>query len=485
VQVLHDVDLSIRTAEVHALLGENGAGKSTFAKILAGALAPTAGYVSVAGVRVNLSGPLAAQEHGITLIHQEPISFPDLSVAENLAVGRDPRWFRPVRWRRLAVDAKVQLDLVGAHIAPSRTMRGLSIADQQLVEIARALALDCQLVIMDEPTAALTPQEVSVLFGIIRKLKQDGRSVIFISHRLEEVRAISDRVTVFRDGRQVATDDICNLTDDQIIQHMIGRPIREMRPRQHAATEQIALEVNGIGIDGEFEQVSFRVRQGEIVGLAGLVGAGRTAVLEAVFGLRALQHGEIRVGEQSVILKNPADAIAHGIALVPEDRAVAGIFAPLSVSSNISASVPKAIAPRWIIDEGIEAKLTAQSMDRLQVRASDSGQPVAELSGGNQQKVVLARWLATQPKVFLLDEPTRGIDIGAKAEIYEIILMLAEAGCAILLVSSEIPELLALCDRILVMSEGRISAEFDRQDATEDEIIKAAIPRGAVQQAGS
>jgi rhamnose transport system ATP-binding protein len=207
--------------------------------------------------------------------------------------------------------------------------------------------------------------------------------------------------------------------------------------------------------------------------------------LEAVFGLRALQHGEIRVGEQSVILKNPADAIAHGIALVPEDRAVAGIFAPLSVSSNISASVPKAIAPRWIIDEGIEAKLTAQSMDRLQVRASDSGQPVAELSGGNQQKVVLARWLATQPKVFLLDEPTRGIDIGAKAEIYEIILMLAEAGCAILLVSSEIPELLALCDRILVMSEGRISAEFDRQDATEDEIIKAAIPRGAVQQAGS
>ncbi|HEY9011762.1 MAG TPA: sugar ABC transporter ATP-binding protein [Devosia sp.] len=478
VEVLRDVDLDLQKGEIHALLGENGAGKSTFAKILAGVHRPTRGTLALNGQPVEVPNPVAAQKLGITLIHQEPISFPDLSVAENLVLGRsEDGWWSGVPWSEMTREARRYMDLLGVSIDVARPMRGLSIADQQMVEIARALASDSRLIIMDEPTAPLTPREVETLFGIARRLRDEGRTIIFISHRLEEVRALCDRVTIFRDGNKVATDTIGNLTDADIIRLMIGRPLKEYMHKEVANIGEVALEVQGLTLPGVFSDISFAVKRGEIVGLGGLVGAGRTDVARAIFGVAPAESGTIKVHGKPAEIRQPDDAIALGLAFVPEDRAQAGIFRTLSVEQNITAAVPGKIAPGGVIRRAVEKVLAADSVKKLRIRLASVNQPIGELSGGNQQKAILARWLLADPSILILDEPTRGIDIGVKAEFYDMIGELAAQGRAILLISSELPELLALCDRVLVMAEGRLTAEIPRAEATQERVMNAAVPR--------
>jgi rhamnose transport system ATP-binding protein len=477
VEVLRDVDLDLHKGEIHALLGENGAGKSTFAKILAGVHRPTNGSIALNGRRVDIPSPHAAQKLGITLIHQEPISFPDLSVAENLVLGGEGDWFGRVPWAQMTRDARKYMDLLGVRIDVTKPMRGLSIADQQMVEIARAVASDSRLIIMDEPTAPLTPREVETLFGIARRLRDEGRTIVFISHRLEEVRALCDRVTIFRDGSKIATDTIQNLSDADIIRLMIGRPLKEYLHKEAAAIGEVALEVQNLTLPGVFADISFSVRRGEIVGLGGLVGAGRTDVARAIFGVAPADTGTVKVHGKAVTIRQPEEAIALGLAFVPEDRAVAGIFRTLSVEQNISAAIPKKIAPAGFIRGALEKSLALDSVKKLRIRLASINQPIGELSGGNQQKAILARWLLSDPSILILDEPTRGIDIGVKAEFYDMIGTLAREGKAILLISSELPELLALCDRVLVMAEGRLTAEIPRSEATQERVMRAAVPR--------
>ena len=478
VEVLSDVDLDLHAGEIHALLGENGAGKSTFAKIVAGVHRPTRGTLALDGKAVSVSNPSVAQLLGITLIHQEPISFPDLSVAENLVLGRhEGALLGRVPWAQMERNANELMSLLGVSIDVTKPMRGLSIADQQMVEIARALASDSQLIVMDEPTAPLTPKEVETLFTIARRLRDEGRTIVFISHRLEEVQALCDRASIFRDGYLIKTAKVSDLSDDDIIQLMIGRPLKELMHKTGEKIGDIALEVTGLSLPGKFNDISFSVRKGEIVGLAGLVGAGRTDVARAIFGVAPATHGTVAVNGHSVQISEPVQAIELGLAFVPEDRAVAGIFQTLSVEQNITTAVPQKIAPCGIIKRSIEKRLCAESVKNLSIRLASVRQPIAELSGGNQQKAILARWLHTDPQILILDEPTRGIDIGVKAEFYEMIVNLAADGRSILLISSELPELLALCDRIMVMSEGSLTANLTSEEASQERIMQAAVPK--------
>jgi rhamnose transport system ATP-binding protein len=484
IEVLSDVDLDLMRGEIHALLGENGAGKSTFAKIVAGVHRPTRGSLKLNGQLINVANPIIAQKLGITLIHQEPISFPDLSVAENLVLGRhDGAPLARVRWAQMMRDARKFMDLLGISIDVTKSMRGLSIADQQMVEIARALASDSRVIIMDEPTAPLTPKEVATLFAIAWRLRNEGRTIVFISHRLEEVRAFCDRVTIFRDGAKVATQSINALSDAEIIRLMIGRPLKEYMHKAGDIIGEVALKVSNLSLPGIFRDISFEVRKGEIVGLGGLVGAGRTDVARAIFGIAKAESGTIEIHGKSAKINEPTDAIALGLSFVPEDRAQAGIFRTLSVEQNITAAIPNKIAPRAFIRRALERSLASESVAKLRIRLATLRQPIGELSGGNQQKSILARWLLTDPSILVLDEPTRGIDIGVKAEFYDMIGELASGGRAILLISSELPELLALCDRVLVMSEGRLTANLRRGVATQETIMHAAVPRGVDQAA--
>ena len=477
IEVLSNVDLDLNNGEIHALLGENGAGKSTFAKILAGVHKPTKGEIKLNNKFIEIPSPIIAQELGIALIHQEPISFPHLSVAENLVMGQKGNGLLSwINWAEMLDHARKQMEILGVEIDVSRTMEGLSIADQQMVEIARAIASDARLIIMDEPTAPLTPREVETLFGIANRLREEGRTIIFISHRLEEVRMICDRVTIFRDGKRIATETINELSDEDVIRLMIGRPLGKYMRKYKTKIGEVALSVKQLELEGAFSDISFEVRKGEIVGIGGLVGAGRTDVARAIFGVVPAQSGKIMVNQRPVAISNPADAIRLGIAYVPEDRAIAGIFNSLSVEHNLTAAIPNKIAPNKIINPALERSFTQDSIEKLSIRLASVGQPIVELSGGNQQKAILARWLHTDPQILILDEPTRGIDIGVKAEFYDMIGALAESGRAILLISSELPELLALCDRILVMSEGQLTADIPGGKASQEAVMKAAVP---------
>ncbi len=482
IEVLSDVDLDLMPGEIHALVGENGAGKSTFAKILAGVYRPTRGSLSLNDQHVDITSPIVAQKLGVTLIHQEPISFPDLSVAENLVLGRlNSAPLARIPWQKITRDAQALMALLGVSIDVTKPMRGLSIADQQMVEIARSLASNSRLIIMDEPTAPLTPKEVATLFVIARRLRDEGRTIIFISHRLEEVRALCDRVTVFRDGHKVATERTANLSDSDIIRLMIGRPLKEYMHKQGSIIGEVALKLTNLTLPGKFHDISLAVKKGEIVGLGGLVGAGRTDVAQAIFGIAPAASGAIEVNGKLVKINSPTDAIAHGLAFVPEDRAQSGIFRTLAVEQNITAAIAKRIAPAMFISRFLERRFAQDSVAKLRIRLASLRQPIGELSGGNQQKAILARWLLTDPSILILDEPTRGIDIGVKAEFYDMIGELAAGGRAILLISSELPELLALCDRVLVMSEGRLTADIPRREATQELIMQAAVPRSTHQ----
>jgi len=478
VRVLGGIDLDIHPGRVHALLGENGAGKTTFARIIAGVYRPTEGVVKVAGNPVSFANTLAAKQAGISLIHQEPQSFPHLSVAENISFGlqNTPSLSR-VRWKEVNDKARALLDDLAVTLDETRLMGGLPIADQQLIEIATAFAQDSRVVIMDEPTSPLTPAEVKVLFEIVERLRDDGRAIVFISHRLEEVRMICDDYTVFRDGARVAGGQVAEVSDEDIIRMMIGRDLLTEHHRS-AATDTVALKVEGLRVAGRFEDVSFTVHRGEVVGMAGLVGAGRTDVAQAIFGILPLDGGSVEIHGKRRQMASPSEAIANRIAYVPEDRARDGIFSSLPVAQNITAAGAALISRHGILRRHDERRLVARSIAEMSVRLASPEQAIGQLSGGNQQKVILARWLLLDPEILILDEPTRGIDIGVKSEFYAEIRKLAEEGRAIVFISSELPEILALSDRVLVMCEGRITAELSHDEASEERIMLAAVPRG-------
>ncbi|WP_026370584.1 sugar ABC transporter ATP-binding protein [Kallotenue papyrolyticum] len=474
VQALRDVHLAVLPGDVHAILGENGAGKSTLIKILTGLYQPDHGTLLVDGQPVRFADPRAAQARGIVAIYQEPSLFPDLDVAENIFVGRQPARRGRIAWSRMYQTAAELLRRLGLRLDPRTRARDLSIAQQHMVEIARAISIEARVLIMDEPTSSLTPGEVDELLAIVRQLRAAGTAIIFISHRLEELFAIADRVTVLRDGAVVGTHPMAGMTRERLIQMMVGRPLGELFPKQAVAPGAPLLEVRGLSLAGQFADISFTLRRGEIVGLAGLIGAGRTAVARALFGIEPATAGTILLDGQPVTIGSPREALALGIGYVPEDRKQHGLILPMSIASNISLPILGSLARYGWIDRSRERQRAQQSAAQLEIKLAHVDQPVGQLSGGNQQKVVLAKWLGTQPRILILDEPTRGIDVGTKAAVHRLMSELAAQGLAILLISSELPEILAMSDRILVMREGRLTAQIERAAATQETIMAAA-----------
>jgi rhamnose transport system ATP-binding protein len=475
VHALVDVHLELRAGEVHGLVGENGAGKSTLVKILAGVHAPDTGVLTLDGAPVRLGGPADARAAGIAVIYQEPTLFADLSVAENIFISRQPlrglRRIDPAATRERARELFARL---GVQLDPDRPARGLSIADQQLVEIAKALSFDARILIMDEPTAALSGVEVERLFAVVRSLRAAGVAVLFISHRFDEVFALCQRVTVMRDGRWVSTDRAEDLDVGELVRRMVGREISRLFPKEEAHIGDVVLRVRGLTRRGVFDNVTFDVRAGEIVALAGLVGAGRSEVIRAVFGIDRYDAGEVMVAGVALPPNRPAAAVAAGMALVPEDRRQQGLVMELSIERNATLTRRWSLAKFGLLARGAERRAAREWTQRLQVKANRLGDPVSTLSGGNQQKVVLAKWLSTAPKVLIVDEPTRGIDVGTKAEVHRLMSELAGDGVAVLMVSSELPEVLGMADRVLVMHEGRLVREISRDAADEESVMLAA-----------
>jgi rhamnose transport system ATP-binding protein len=480
VSALRDVSLALHAGEAHALAGENGAGKSTLIKTLAGVHRPDTGTVLLDGAPVVFHGPADARDAGVAVIYQEPTLFPDLSVAENIFVGRQPhRSFGRVDHKAVRDGAADLFRRLGVDLDPEQPARGLSIADQQLVEIAKALSLDARVLIMDEPTAALTGSEVARLFGVVRALREGGAAVLFISHRLEEIFALCQYVTTLRDGALVAGEPVDGLTEDDLVRRMVGRDLDELYPKQDATVGEVALSVRRLTREGVFTDVSFEVRHGEIVGLAGLVGAGRSEVARAVFGVDRWDGGEVEVEGRPLKPGAPSLAMAAGLALVPEDRRAQGLVMDMSIERNINLTGFAATSTAGLMRRGAERSRAVDWAVRLQVKYARLADVVGTLSGGNQQKVVLAKWLATGPRVLIVDEPTRGIDVGTKAEVHRLLSRLAADGVAVLMISSDLPEVLGMADRVLVMHEGRLVAEIPRAEATEESVMAAATGRGS------
>ena len=482
VDVLRDVTFEIYPGEVHGLVGENGAGKSTLAKIVAGVHQQRAGTIQISAngsglSAVEIPSPRAATQLGIALIHQEPLTFPELDVAENIFIGRQPmsRRFRRVDWPKMYRRSEEILQSLGVNLDPHQKVRGLSIADQQMVEMAGALSQDARILLMDEPTAALTPNEVKDLFAIMRKLRDQGTAIVFVSHRLDEVFEICDRITVLRDGELIGVRNQAETNVDEIIRMMVGRPLSALYERGAKSTYgDILLEVQGLSRNRKFYDISFDVRAGEIVGLAGLVGSGRTEVARALFGTLDIDQGSVRFEGKEVHIHHPRQALAAGVIYLPEDRQHHGLVMPMSVTENTTLPILSQLSNwGWLRNQN-ERKITQDYVEKLRIVLRNINQPVRELSGGNQQKVVLSKWLLSKPKVMILDEPTRGIDIGAKSEVHHLMGELAAQGLGILMISSELPEILAMSDRILVMKEGRITGRFTKADASAEKIMAAA-----------
>ena len=475
VHALREGNLTLGPGEVRALMGENGAGKSTLVKVLGGVVRRDTGDMLVDGETVDFHSPHDARDAGIAVIYQEPTLFPDLSVAENVVMGYHPLGtFK--RIDRRAMHARVQdlLDRLGVRLDPERPVRGLSIADQQIVEIAKALSFDARVLIMDEPTAALSGPEVERLFKVVRTLREQGAAVLFISHRLEEVFTICDTVTVMRDGAVVHDARIADITPDEMVRRMVGRELSALFPKQDATVGSTVLSVHRLTREGVFFDISFDVRAGEIVALAGLVGAGRSEVARAIFGIDRADAGHVEVDGRRLPAGKPAAAMRAGIGFVPEDRRQQGLVMDLSIARNTSLTRLGQLSKGGLIRSAAENALAREWGTKLQLKFHRLEDPVATLSGGNQQKVVLAKWLATQPKLLIVDEPTRGIDVGTKAEVHRLLSELAGQGVAVLMISSELPEVLGMADRVLVMHEGRLTAELNRDEADEERVIRAA-----------
>jgi rhamnose transport system ATP-binding protein len=475
VEVLHEVSFTLRPGEVHALLGENGAGKSTLVKIITGVHQPDKGEILLNGRHVHFSDARESRQAGIAAIYQELSLFPDLDVAENIFAGRQPVGAgRRVDWRKLYAEAGRLLNSLGVKLDLKQKARTLSIAQQQMVEIARAFSINAQILIMDEPTSSLTLHEVDDLFRLVRRLRNEGTAVIFISHRLEELFALADRVTVLRDGSYVDTRFLKDVTRDDLIRMMVGRTITNLFPKQEVSAGDIALKVENLTRTGSFYDVSFDLRRGEILGLAGLVGAGRTNVARAIFGVEPPTAGRMEIDGREVVITSPQQAIALGLAYVPEDRQLHGLIPAMPLTPNISLPMlPHYAQMGWLQDKQ-ERKSAYDAAVQMEVRANNVWQLARELSGGNKQKVVLAKWLSTNPRILILDEPTRGIDVGTKAAVHGLMSKLAAEGMAILMISSELPEILGMSDRVIVMREGHVTGQFSRAEATQENIISAA-----------
>ena len=478
VRALHQVRLSVRAGEIHALVGENGAGKSTLIRILTGAEQPDSGYVELHGQRLSHHSPDGSRRLGISVIYQQPTLFPTLSIVENLALGQEPaRLWRRLDHRARRARARELLERIGAGgLDLEQPAESLSMAAQQRVAIAAALGAEAKLLILDEPTACLPVQDAARLHELLRQLRAEGVGLIYITHRLEELPGLADRVTVLRGGETVTTLDIAAAEPATLIRHMVGRDIEYATRTRSTTTDEIALEVRDLGCrEAGLQDISFELHRGEIYGLAGLVGAGRTELAGTLFGLTPADAGQVMIHGQPVTIDNPARAIAHGLAYVPEDRRRHGVIGAMSTVQNVSLASLDQVSRHGLIDRSAEQRLAAPLAARLDLRAPSLETPVGVLSGGNQQKVALARWLATGAQVLLVDEPTQGIDIGAKSEIHGVLDELAAAGAAILLISSELPELLALSDRLGVMCGGRLVAELTRAEADPERILALAM----------
>ena len=475
VQALIDGSITLYPGEAHALLGENGAGKSTLVKILAGVHQPDSGELVIDGAPQVFAGPAASRAAGVSIIYQEPTLFPDLTVAENIYMGRQPLGAgRAIDRKAMKSATATVFGQLGVALDPDRQARGLSVADQQIVEIAKAISLDARVLVMDEPTAALTAVEVDRLFEVMKTLRARGAAVLFISHRLEEAFASCQRVTIMRDGRFVRTAPITDVTVDDIIRSMVGRDLDSLFPKTETSPGETVLEVKGLNRQGVFGDVNLTVRRGEIVALAGLVGAGRSEVARAIFGIDRTTSGTVTMLGRELRGGSPGEAMAAGIALVPEDRRQQGLVMDLGIDQNISLASMGRLRRGGFIRRRDEARLALTWAKRLQLKFGRIRNPVSTLSGGNQQKVVLGKWLSRQPSLLIIDEPTRGIDVGTKSEVHRLLDQLVHEGMAVLMISSELPEVLGMADRVLVIHEGRITAELSRAEADENTVMRAA-----------
>ena len=477
VHALHGASFELRAGEVHALIGENGAGKSTLIKIMTGAVVPDGGVIEFNGKPITQNSPRLAKQLGIAAIYQQPALFPELSVAENMAIGLEERavWSR-VNWRERRRRATDLLARVGARVDPDAEAGDLTMPQQQLVEIARALGAEAKVLIMDEPTASLSDEDTRNLFSVIKQLRDQGVGIIYISHRLEELPLIADRVTVLRDGRTIDTREMSEVNRQQLIQLMVGRELSAVFPKRAVELGDVVLELRQLGCGASgIHDVNLSVRAGEIVGLAGLVGAGRTELARTIFGLTPADRGEILLCEKRSRIESAAQAIQSGIAYVPEDRRRHGVVLDLAISANITLASLDRLARFGAMDFRHEKQVAADYTRRLGIKTPSIFAPVATLSGGNQQKVALSRWLVTKPSLLILDEPTQGIDVAAKAEVHELMMELTTQGVAILMISSELPEILGMSDRIAVMCKGTIVATLDRAEATQEKILALAL----------
>ena len=479
VKALRSVSFELRVGEVHAVIGENGAGKSTLIKVFTGAVTPDAGTIKVRGEHVPHMDPRVSKALGIAAIYQQPSLFPALTVAENIALALESsRAWRILDWKGRSRRAAELLERAGASIDAERLVATLSMPEQQLVEIAKAIGADARIVIMDEPTASLTEREVDNLFRVIARLRSEGVGVIYISHRLEEIAAVADRVTVLRDGESIATKRMDEVDRAELIRMMVGRELGSIFPKREIVAGEVVLELRNV-CNRVVQQVSLTVRRGEILGIGGLVGSGRTQLAETIFGLTPAVSGEILVRGENVSICSPAEAIRRGIGYVPEDRPRHGAILEMSIAANTSLASLKKVAHRGLIDRTEEREMAEGFVRQLRIKTPSIELETGSLSGGNQQKVALARWLAIEPSILILDEPTQGVDVGSKAEIHSLMADLAERGLAIVMISSELPELLGMSDRIAVMHAGAIRGTLDRKDATQQKLLAMALGHAA------
>lgn len=474
-KVLTGVDFDLKEGEVHALMGENGAGKSTLMNILTGLHEQNSGQVVIDDKEIQFENPKDAEEHGVSFIHQEMVTWPEMTVLENMFLGKEEANF--LGWtddKKMEKQAKGVFKDLGFDVDLKKRMGTLSVGKQQIVEIGKTLLNDAQVIIMDEPTAALTGREIDLLFDIIRRLSDNGVAIVYISHRMEEIFRISDRVTVMRDGASVSTKLTSETNEDEIVRNMVGRDLEDYYPDKNNEIGDVIFEVKDLNSENVFEDISFQLHEGEIVSFSGLMGAGRTEIMRAIFGLDSYDSGQIIVNGQEKHLKNPSEAIKESVGFVTENRKEEGLILDFSVKDNVSLTAFEEFSKNGWINEKEENDFVQLLTDRLNVKMSDTEQPVFSLSGGNQQKVVLSKWIGIGLKVLILDEPTRGVDVGAKREIYELMNELAARGVGIIMVSSDLPEVIGVSDRVIVIHEGRISGELSKGNLTEEKIMTYA-----------
>lgn len=477
VQVLYGVDFKLRKGTVHALMGENGAGKSTLMKGIAGLHKFEQGKILVNGKEVNISTPKQSQLLGIAMIHQELSPEPEMTVAENIFLGREPTKGIFVDFNKMYKDTQQLLTSLGVDLNPKQKVGKLKVADQQLIEIAKAMSLNAEIIIMDEPTSAITDREVDKLFDIICELKKAGKGIIYISHKMDEIFQIADDITVLRDGHYVNTWQAKDIDNEVLIKSMVGRELKDVYPKIDTNIMDVMLEIKGFSKEGQYKDISFNVKRGEIYGIAGLIGAGRTELMHGIFGLDKSDSGEIYVNGEKVIINSPKDAIKYKLAYVTEDRKDEGLSLEMEIGKNISLSSLKELTDRIFINKKKEKKIIDEQSENLKIKMHSTRQLVKFLSGGNQQKVVLGKWLVKAPKILILDEPTRGIDIGAKSEIYKLMSEFVSKGNSIIMISSEMPEVMGMSDRILVLSNGEVGGELERKDFTQEKIMSLAMSK--------